>query len=108
MLMRKKEELLDLKNEAEQNRETRRKDAQAKEEMAAKRIQQRLNRDKTQQVKDLLAQEEQITQANEDLKNKLAEEKAKHEKMLSERQDKAEAFKRKTEKKKDDTDVVAD
>ena len=43
----------------------------AREEMEAKRLQTKLNRDKNPDVKALLAQEEMVTAGNTDLKDKL-------------------------------------
>lgn len=54
----KKEELIESKKIAEVKNEELRKELAAKEEIAAKRLQAKLNRDKNVEVKELIAQEE--------------------------------------------------
>lgn len=49
------------------------------DEVAMKRLQNKLQRDKTQEAKELLAQDDMLTHANEDVANKLREEKEKHD-----------------------------
>lgn len=53
--------------------------------MASKRLQQRLNRDKNAETKELLANEEMLIQNNEDLRIKLHEERSKYDSLLHER-----------------------
>jgi len=57
-LNNKKEELIESKKIAEVKNEELRKELAAKEEIAAKRLQAKLNRDKNVEVKELIAQEE--------------------------------------------------
>lgn len=45
------------------------------EEVAQKRLQAKLNRDKTQEIKDLLVAQESLKEFNETIAHKLAEEK---------------------------------
>ena len=47
MLLRRKDELVEEKTEAEQRREQLRTECKAKDDIAAKRLQTRLNREKT-------------------------------------------------------------
>ena len=75
--------------------------------MAKKRIQNKLQRDKTPLAKELLTNESLITEANKDLRAKLDEEMTKHDTFLYERMKMAEDFKRKTAKKDEDTEFVA-
>ena len=58
MLASKKDELIDAKTAAEIKNEELKKEAATKEELAQKRIQTKLNRDKNVEVKELIAQEE--------------------------------------------------
>jgi len=58
MLAEKKEELIEAKKAAEIKNEELKKEAATKEELAQKRIQTKLNRDKNVEVKELIAQEE--------------------------------------------------
>ena len=62
-----------------------RKELAAKEEIAAKRLQAKLNRDKNVEVKELIAQEETAIQHNQELIGKLEEEKKKYEGLLDEK-----------------------
>lgn len=95
-LARRREELQEEKTEAEHKREDFRTSVKAQEDIAAKRLQNKLQRDKTQEAKELLTQEELIIIANEDLENKLKDEKKKFEDLLSGRQDIEEKLKRRT------------
>jgi hypothetical protein len=53
--------------------------------LAAKRLQQRLNRDKNAETKELLANEEMLMQHNEDLTIKLGDERKKYDGLLHDR-----------------------
>lgn len=57
----------------------------AQQEVAAKRLQQKLVRDKSEQTKQLIAEEELLTQQNEDTSNKLQEEREKYDALLAQR-----------------------
>jgi len=83
----KKEELVEAKKAADVKNEDLRKELAAKEEIAAKRLQAKLNRDKNVEVKELIAQEETATQHNAELQAKLEEEKKKYETLLDEKLD---------------------
>lgn len=84
-LNNKKEELIEAKKIAEVKNEELRKELAAKEEIAAKRLQAKLNRDKNVEVKELIAQEETAIQHNQELIGKLEEEKKKYEGLLDEK-----------------------
>lgn len=84
-LNNKKEELIESKKIAEVKNEELRKELAAKEEIAAKRLQAKLNRDKNVEVKELIAQEETAIQHNQELIGKLEEEKKKYEGLLDEK-----------------------
>ena len=60
----RKEALMEEKKQAEQRNEELRKELQAKEEIAVKRLQAKLARDKNVEVKELIAQEETATEHN--------------------------------------------
>lgn len=81
----KKEELLEQKKMAEIKNDELRKELAAKEDIAAKRLQAKLNRDKNVEVKELIAQEETAIQHNQELIAKLDEEKKKYESLLDEK-----------------------
>jgi hypothetical protein len=107
-LARRREELQEEKTEAEHKREDFRTSVKAQEDIAAKRLQNKLQRDKTQEAKELLTQEELIIIANEDLEHKLQDEKKKFEDLLSGRQDIEEKLKRRTTTMTEDKVAVAD
>jgi hypothetical protein len=60
----KKDELIEQKKMAEIKNDELRKELTAKEDIAAKRLQAKLNRDKNVDVKELIAQEETAIQHN--------------------------------------------
>jgi chromosome segregation ATPase len=84
-LNNKKDELLEQRKIAEIKNEELRKELVAKEDIAAKRLQAKLNRDKNVEVKELIAQEETAVQHNQELIGKLDEEKKKYEGLLDEK-----------------------
>lgn len=84
-LNNKKDELLEQRKLAEIKNEELRKELVAKEDIAAKRLQAKLNRDKNVEVKELIAQEETAVQHNQELIGKLDEEKKKYEGLLDEK-----------------------
>lgn len=81
----KKDELIEQKKMAEIKNDELRKELAAKEDIAAKRLQAKLNRDKNVEVKELIAQEETAIQHNQELIAKLDEEKKKYESLLDEK-----------------------
>lgn len=62
-----------------------------------------LEKNKSQETKELIANEELVIQANDDIKQKLKDEEEKHWKFINERMKLDEDFKRKTAQKEDDT-----
>lgn len=85
MLASKKDELNEAKKSAEMKNEELKKEAATKEELAQKRIQTKLNRDKNVEVKELIAQEETAVQHNQELVAKHEDEKKKYETLLDEK-----------------------
>lgn len=104
----KRDYLTDEKNEAERRNEELRTQVKAQQEVAAKRLQQKLVRDKSEQTKQLIAEEELLTQQNEDISNKLREEREKYDALLAQRMEIDEQVRLKQLKLTDDTAKVAD
>jgi len=77
--------LLELKKIGEVKNEEIKKALIASEDIEAKRIQNKLNRDKNVEVKELIAKEETAVQHNQELIGKLDEEKKKYEGLLDEK-----------------------
>ena len=71
-----------------------------------KRLQNKLQRDKTQEAKELLAQDDMLTHANEDVANKLREEKEKHDSLLAGSLEIDEKVKLKKHKMEEDIKIV--
>lgn len=86
-LNEKKDELNEQRKGAEIKNEELKKELSAKEEIAAKRLQAKLNRDKNADVKELIAQEETAMQHNTELTTKLHEEMKKFDGLLDEKMD---------------------
>jgi hypothetical protein len=84
-LSQKKDELTEAKRLAEIKNEELKKEALSREDMAIKRLQAKLQRDKNIEVKELIAQEETAKQHNHELAIKLDEEKKKHDDLLEEK-----------------------
>lgn len=85
LLNNKKDELLEAKKMAEVKNEELKREQIAKEEIANKRLQAKLQRDKNQEVKELIAQEETAAQHNQELVAKLNDEKKKYEGLVDEK-----------------------
>lgn len=85
MLNEKKAELTESKTEAEHHAEELRQQVKSQLDLADKRLQQRLNRDKDADTKELLAQEEMMQVNNADLEQKLGEEVRKYDQLLKDR-----------------------
>ena len=96
-LNEKKDEFQEEKRIADLKHDELRKEAAAKEEINQKRLQAKLNRDKTVQTKELLAQEETATQHNAEMEQKMKEEMIKYEGLLDEKMDVEETLKRTNE-----------
>lgn len=84
-LTQRREYLTEEKNEAERRQEELKIQTKAQNELAAKRLQQRLNRDKSAETKELLAQEEMLILSLEDLNSKLDEESKKYSQLVHEK-----------------------
>mmetsp|Transcript_35258 Transcript_35258/g.34263 ORF Transcript_35258/g.34263 Transcript_35258/m.34263 type:complete len:294 (+) Transcript_35258:767-1648(+) len=83
----KKDEAQEDKKIADMKNEELRKEMATKEEIAAKRLQAKLNRDKNADVKELIAQEETVMQHNVELAGQLAEEIKKFDTLQDEKLD---------------------
>lgn len=68
---------------AESKRDDLQKEIQAQDEIIAKRIQSKLQRERTPEMKELLVQMEVMEKANEETKMRLSEEIEKHDKLLA-------------------------
>lgn len=77
--------LTEEKNEAERRNEELKHQVKGQQDLAAKRLQQRLNRNKNAETKALLANEEMLMQHNEDMASKLADERKKYDTLLHEK-----------------------
>ncbi len=84
-LNEKKDELINTKQTCEIKNEELKKELAAKEEINAKRLQAKLNRDKNADVKELIAHEETAIQHNEELALKLSEEIKKFDGLLDDK-----------------------
>ena len=80
-LNRKKEELISEKQDSESKNEELKQQLKAQEDVAHKRLMNRLNQHKTQEIKELLIQQESLKEFNEQLTHKLMEEKEKFDKL---------------------------
>lgn len=78
----------------------------AQEEVANKRLQSKLQRDKTQEAKELLAQDDMLSRANEDVAVKLREEKDKYDNLLAGRIEIDKKVKLRTKKMAEDVKAV--
>lgn len=81
-LNRKKEELLSEKQDSELKNEELKQQLKAQEDVAHKRLMNRLNQHKTQEIKELLIQQESLKEFNEQLTHKLHEEKEKFDQLM--------------------------
>ena len=84
MLQEKRELLDEQKKQKEEENEDLDKQWRAKEEAAKKRLIAKLQRDKNPEVKELIAKEEEQTEANEDFRNKFRVETEKTTTLLDE------------------------
>lgn len=108
VLIKTRDDLLEEKEEAVVKSEELKTQVKAQDDIALKRLQNKLQRDKTQEAKELLAQEEIIIAANDDLESKLREERNKFDMLLSGRQDIEEKLKRTGEKMAEDKVVLSE
>lgn len=84
-LNRRKEDLIGEKQDSEIKNEELRTQLKAQQDVAHKRLMAKLNRDKTQEIKELLIQQEALKEFNDNLTNKLTEEKEKFNKFSDEK-----------------------
>ena len=96
MFVEEKEELLGTKKEAEIKNEALRKELLAKQEIEGKKLQASLNKNKTVEIKELIAQEETVKEHNITLEKKVEDERKKYDGLLDEWMDLDEQFRRKT------------
>ena len=106
MLNTKRDDLAEEKKLADSKNEELKTQLKAKEEIENKRLQSKLNREKSAEYKELLANEEMIKASNEDIQNKLRAEKEQYDKLLSDKITLTETFVRLDEEFKIDTKVV--
>ena len=78
----------------------------AQEEVAEKRLQNKLNREKSAEMKELLANEEMVQATLEDLNSKLLKEKDNYDQMLQSKIELEEKLARLQKTKAEDTEVV--
>ncbi len=107
-LNNKREELIEEKKLADGKNEELKTQLKAQEEIANKRLQQRLNREKSATIKELLANDEMIKAENEDMQNKFRSEKETYDNLLSDKMELEEKLKRLNVEFADDTKVVTE
>ena len=78
----KRDELVDEKKLADSKNEELKTQLKAQEEIAHKRLMNKLNREKSAEVKELLANDEMIKANSEDIQNKLRAEKDNYDQLL--------------------------
>ena len=104
----KRDDLVEEKKMADNKNEELKTQLKAQEEIANKRLQNKLNREKSAEIKELLANEEMIKATNDDISNKFRAEKENYDQLLKDKMEIEEKLKRLTEDFKEDTQVVAD
>lgn len=93
---------------ADQKNEELKTQLKAQEEIANKRLQNKLNREKSAEIKELLANEEMIKTNNEDIQNKFRSEKENYDNLLRDKMEITEQLARKTVELEEDTKIVAE
>ena len=106
MLTQKRDDLSEEKKLADGKNEELKTQLRAQEEVANKRLQNKLNREKSAEIKELLANEEMIKAANEDIMNKLRAEKETYDNILTDKMKLHETLERLQEEFKLDTETV--
>ena len=81
----KRDDLAEEKKLADSKNEELKTQLKAQEEIANKRLQSKLNREKSAEYKELLANEEMIKASNEDIQNKLRAEKETYDNLLKDK-----------------------
>ena len=105
-LNEKRDTLAEEKKLADTKNEELKTQFKAKEEIENKRLQSKLNREKSAEYKELLANEEMIKASNEDIQNKLRAEKETYDNLLKDKIELTETFDRCEEEFKIDTKIV--
>ena len=101
-----REELTEEKKLADGKNEELKTQLKAQTEIANKRLQNKLNREKSAEIKDLLANEEMIKATNEDINNKLRTERENYDQLLRDKIELKEKLHRKTTQLENDTKIV--
>ena len=104
----KRDDLIEEKKMADNKNEELKTQLKAQEEIANKRLQNKLNREKSAEIKELLANEEMIKATNDDIANKFRAEKENYDQLLKDKMEIEEKLKRLKEDFKEDTEVVTD
>ena len=99
----KRDDLIEEKKMADNKNEELKTQLKAQEEIANKRLQNKLNREKSAEIKELLANEEMIKATNDDISNKFRAEKENYDQLMTSKMEIEEKLKRLTEDFKDDT-----
>ena len=102
----KREDLIEEKKLADAKNEEFKTQFKAQEEIAKKRLQNKLNREKSETIKNLLGNEEMAKQACEDIQNKCRSEKENFDGLLRDKMDIEERLERKTKELEEDTATV--
>lgn len=105
-LNNKREELIEEKKLADSKNEELKTQLKAQEEIANKRLQQKLNREKSAEIKELLANDEMIKAENDDMQNKFRAEKENYDNLLRDKMELVERLARLNVELADDTKVV--
>ena len=95
-LNQKRDDLTEEKKMADLKNDELKTQLKAQEEIANKRLQNKLNREKSAEIKELLANEEMIKQTNEDIQNKFRAEKENYDNLLRDKMEVEEQLARKT------------
>ena len=106
MLNTKRDDLAEEKKLADSKNEELKTQLKAKEEIENKRLQSKLNREKSAEYKELLANEEMIKASNEDIQNKLRAEKDTYDGLLADKIKLTETFERTSAEFEIDKQVV--
>ena len=104
----KRDDLVEEKKMADNKNEELKTQLKAQEEIANKRLQNKLNREKSAEIKELLANEEMIKATNDDISNKFRAEKENYDQLMTSKMEIEEKLKRLNEDFSEDTKVVTD
>ena len=104
----KRDDLVEEKKMADNKNEELKTQLKAQEEIANKRLQNKLNREKSAEIKELLANEEMIKATNDDISNKFRAEKENYDQLMTSKMEIEEKLKRLNEDFSEDTRVVTD